>query len=329
MIIVVADTSQNSLPAGFPKIYGFFLPPTLTTGDAFCFESPRGHQWPVHPALVRAALAPSRFTGSCAAFNGGDAEHRSFPAGASHQPLHFCDSATDGGLLFARTRSLDQKLAVPTHPHDNSNGQPARSPHPTRPDSRTHVIIKTRIASSAAMDYSASIHDPEHPVDDSPWGNLPSSPSQQSRTGFASNITGLTGEGDAPGSPFGSSNGLQYEGGFGAGDNEYRRPGTASTVSQTTEPPSEEPAPAEPYTENQGFPASHQGPLSPVPQQQQQQQQPPKPAPEQAQRVHEQHQPRKPPPPQFKLQAKITGLERTGRKDPILRFDVHVRLPLA
>jgi hypothetical protein len=24
------------------------------------------------------------------------------------------------------------------------------------------------------------------------------------------------------------------------------------------------------------------------------------------------------------LQAKITGLERTGRKDPILRFDVHV-----
>ena len=29
--------------------------------------------------------------------------------------------------------------------------------------------------------------------------------------------------------------------------------------------------------------------------------------------------------PQHKLQAKITGLERTGRKDPILRFDVHVR----
>jgi hypothetical protein len=28
--------------------------------------------------------------------------------------------------------------------------------------------------------------------------------------------------------------------------------------------------------------------------------------------------------PQYKLQAKITGLERTGRKDPILRFDVHV-----
>ena len=30
--------------------------------------------------------------------------------------------------------------------------------------------------------------------------------------------------------------------------------------------------------------------------------------------------------PQYKLQAKITGLERTGRKDPILRFDVHVSI---
>ncbi|KAG9240651.1 hypothetical protein BJ878DRAFT_546030 [Calycina marina] len=30
---------------------------------------------------------------------------------------------------------------------------------------------------------------------------------------------------------------------------------------------------------------------------------------------------------QYKLQAKITGLERTGRKDPILRFDVHTNLP--
>lgn len=30
------------------------------------------------------------------------------------------------------------------------------------------------------------------------------------------------------------------------------------------------------------------------------------------------------PPPQYKLQAKITGLERTGKKDPAIRFDVHV-----
>ncbi|CAK4032386.1 Vacuolar sorting-associated 17 [Lecanosticta acicola] len=31
--------------------------------------------------------------------------------------------------------------------------------------------------------------------------------------------------------------------------------------------------------------------------------------------------------PQYKLQAKITGLERTGKKDPILRFDVYTNLP--
>jgi hypothetical protein len=28
--------------------------------------------------------------------------------------------------------------------------------------------------------------------------------------------------------------------------------------------------------------------------------------------------------PVYKIQAKITGLERTGKKDPVLRFDVHV-----
>ncbi|KAI1912120.1 Vacuolar protein sorting-associated protein 17 [Ophidiomyces ophidiicola] len=33
------------------------------------------------------------------------------------------------------------------------------------------------------------------------------------------------------------------------------------------------------------------------------------------------------PAPQYKLQAKITALERTGKKDPILRFDVHTNIP--
>lgn len=30
------------------------------------------------------------------------------------------------------------------------------------------------------------------------------------------------------------------------------------------------------------------------------------------------------PAPAYRIQAKITGLERTGKKDPVLRFDVHV-----
>ncbi|RHZ64994.1 hypothetical protein CDV55_105630 [Aspergillus turcosus] len=33
------------------------------------------------------------------------------------------------------------------------------------------------------------------------------------------------------------------------------------------------------------------------------------------------------PGPAYKIQAKITGLERTGKKDPILRFDVHTNVP--
>lgn len=32
----------------------------------------------------------------------------------------------------------------------------------------------------------------------------------------------------------------------------------------------------------------------------------------------------RPPAPVYKIQGKITGLERTGKKDPVLRFDVHV-----
>ncbi|KAL2136728.1 hypothetical protein VTI74DRAFT_1769 [Chaetomium olivicolor] len=163
------------------------------------------------------------------------------------------------------------------------------------------------------MDYSASIHD-DHPAEASPWGNSPSSSPRHNRTTFGS----LTG--DATSSPFTSNNGLHDEGGFGAGVTEYRRPDTAS--SQATEPRSEQTA-AEPLPEQQAF-VGDQGSLSPQPQQQQQ---PPTPTPEQTQRPQELQQPRKPPPPQFKLQAKITGLERTGRKDPILRFDVHTNLP--
>ncbi|KAF2400854.1 vacuolar protein sorting-associated protein Vps17 [Trichodelitschia bisporula] len=44
-----------------------------------------------------------------------------------------------------------------------------------------------------------------------------------------------------------------------------------------------------------------------------------------SQRYHSGARPR--PQTQYKLQAKVTGLERTGRKDPILRFDVYTNLP--
>ena len=58
----------------------------------------------------------------------------------------------------------------------------------------------------------------------------------------------------------------------------------------------------------------------------QQQQQPPPP---QLQQVPARYQTSarqndKQPAPIYKIQAKITGLERTGKKDPVLQFDVHV-----
>ncbi len=82
------------------------------------------------------------------------------------------------------------------------------------------------------MDYSATIQDADNPAGASPWGSPGPSP-EHSRTGFR-------GGSEPPSSPyqgFGSqapSNGLTRESdeeGFGAGEHEYRRPDTASTVS--------------------------------------------------------------------------------------------------
>ncbi|KAG6013442.1 hypothetical protein E4U43_007292 [Claviceps pusilla] len=163
------------------------------------------------------------------------------------------------------------------------------------------------------MDYSASIHEVDDPAA-SPWGNSPSLSSQQARTGFA----GLAGElaGEAPNSPFSyvpQGAGLEHS----ASHPDLARPGTASTESGT------EVSNADDVNNTQAAGVSHPGasqetsdvneqtgrPHGQAPQAQQQQQPPPQPR------------------PQFRLQAKITGLERTGKKDPVLRFDVHVGLP--
>ncbi|AEO60583.1 hypothetical protein MYCTH_2309915 [Thermothelomyces thermophilus ATCC 42464] len=181
------------------------------------------------------------------------------------------------------------------------------------------------------MDYTSSIHDAEHAAEASPWGNSPTSSPGPNQSTFGPIA------GDTPGSPFrypNSNNGLNDDGGFGGSDIDYRRPDTASTVSQPTEPEPEVSAGVESHPDHQDV-AGDQGPLSQQLQQQQEQQQQqqqhqeqqPQKATGSIDRAQEQQQPRRPPPPQFKLQAKITGLERTGRKDPILRFDVHTNLP--
>ncbi|EQK99064.1 vacuolar protein sorting-associated protein vps17 [Ophiocordyceps sinensis CO18] len=166
------------------------------------------------------------------------------------------------------------------------------------------------------MDYGASIHEAEDPAGASPWVSSPASSPQQNRSGFQ-NMSG-----EQPPFPFApqASNGLdqvvEAEG--------FQRPGTANAESGTeTEPGA--PATLSPAASQQppvppaGGPDPHAGS---VPTSQRQGQAAGSHAqPDQAQ------QPQRPSQPYLKLQAKITGLERTGKKDPVLRFDIHTNLP--
>lgn len=169
------------------------------------------------------------------------------------------------------------------------------------------------------MDYRSTIADDEHPAGPSPWGSSsPSASPRRSQSTFSS-----VGNEPPPPMPYqyaaqDSSNGFAHED---PGVNAFRRPGTAgSTASTTAYDPPEHPAPSE-QSDVTHEPHQHQAGVLP---QSQVQGQPsgghPSGQDQQAQQAQ------RPKGPQYKLQAKITGLERTGRKDPILRFDVHVSL---
>jgi hypothetical protein len=143
------------------------------------------------------------------------------------------------------------------------------------------------------MDYSA--HDPDHPGGRDPWASSP----QANRSSFGQPPTN-----DIPSSPLPAQASPYREGGeqYGyMGDQDAQsRPGTAPENGDHQQ---------EPHMFGQDAPRSAQ------PQQGQQ-----------PQRYHgtrpqrqQQH---------YKLQAKVTGLERNGKKDPVLRFDVYVRLDL-
>lgn len=150
------------------------------------------------------------------------------------------------------------------------------------------------------MDYSA--HDPDHPAGGDPWASSP----QHSRTSFGQPPTN-----DIPSSPLppqASPYGQDSDNyGYVGDHNSHGRPNTAS----------ENGDPARPQAQDQ----RQDGQTA---QQQQQHHQ------AQGQQGHQQPQryhgnrPQKSQT-QYKLQAKVTGLERTGKKDPILRFDVYVR----
>ncbi|KAM3084123.1 Vacuolar protein sorting-associated protein 17 [Clarireedia jacksonii] len=172
------------------------------------------------------------------------------------------------------------------------------------------------------MDYSASINDADNPAGASPWGSSPAASPQQPRTNtfpprdvisptpYSPNPAGNASYSHEDISGGGGFSGPDNGVGASNYDNEGRRPDTAESTQSDAEP-------------QQDF-GQHQQQQAPAQQQYPAGQHRPEP-----QRYHHtaarqgQHAQN----PHYKLQAKITGLERTGRKDPILRFDVHTNLP--
>ncbi|EJT78021.1 vacuolar protein sorting-associated protein 17 [Gaeumannomyces tritici R3-111a-1] len=175
------------------------------------------------------------------------------------------------------------------------------------------------------MDYSQPFHD-DNPSGTSPWGSPGTSP-QPNRTTFNSAGGALAPPAFQGFTPNPAGNGLgaaEDDAGFGDSDTGFTRPTTANSAAPAPEGQADNSGTDAPEGgESQSQAAAGQAPTAAQQdakaqggqqQQNQDSQQP-------------DSQPRRPPQPLFKLQAKITGLERTGRKDPILRFDVHTNIP--
>ena len=158
------------------------------------------------------------------------------------------------------------------------------------------------------MDYSAVLPGEEHPGN-SPWASSP----DHNRAAFEQPPGGEIPPTTLP-------------------ESMYTSTGEASPAfeSQQSPPPSPPSANGEHHQSQQA--TTDQPSEQRQQQQQQQQQQAPydtQPTPTQqhsrSQRYHGQTgRPRSSQHPRYKLQAKVTGLERTAKKDPIIRFDVYV-----
>lgn len=170
------------------------------------------------------------------------------------------------------------------------------------------------------MDYSTSINDADNPAGASPWGSSPVASPQHARTSSFPTPSDIS---TSP-TPYSTSNSghTEYSQEDTMGSGGYHRSEGSAGTESVTESDGHRPDTAD-SVRNQ--PPPNQQEQTPV---QQYQNQPHRTEPA---RYHPgarqaQHPPQSSQAPQYKLQAKITGLERTGRKDPILRFDVHVCL---
>ena len=170
------------------------------------------------------------------------------------------------------------------------------------------------------MDYSTSIHD-DNPAGASPWGSSPVPSPQHART------SSFPTSGDAPPSPtpFGSNQprNANYSQDDTIGGASYIRPESSVGTESANESEGQRPDTAESIRSQ---PEEQQAFLGQQQQQAAGQQQYPPQQRQEPQRYHGagRQEAQQPQAPQYKLQAKITGLERSGRKDPIMRFDVHV-----
>jgi hypothetical protein len=166
------------------------------------------------------------------------------------------------------------------------------------------------------MDYSSSINDADNPAGASPWGSSPVSSPRHARTS-----SGFQAAPPSP-TPFGTnhSRNVSYSNDDNLGSPAFKAPESVGTesVAESERPDTAGSVQSEPI--EQSNVTGQQQRQSSVPAQQSESQVSEGQRYPQSGRQSQQSQAGS----QYKLQAKITGLERTGRKDPIMRFDVHV-----
>lgn len=149
------------------------------------------------------------------------------------------------------------------------------------------------------MDYSSIAHDPSDPVESSPWGSP-----RADRDTFGGSVHGA----DIVPAPL-PRHQSPYDDNH---DSEHNAGNAQAAASEQHDP----------LTPPRSIPSNEHG----YAQQQQAAPQPQKRTEPPARYQTGARQNARQAAPTYRLQGKITALERTGKKDPILRFDVYVRL---
>lgn len=165
------------------------------------------------------------------------------------------------------------------------------------------------------MDYSSTIADSENPAGASPWGSSPLNSPQRSSSSymrddlaapsspFGAHQTSFASPDLSSGRPFGQADSVGDASGT---DDDLRSPLAAEGVQGTPILSQDTSGSQQVQGQQQALTTEQATPSVQIPQ------------------TDTKHKSQVQHPTSHKLHAKITGLERTGKKDPIIRFDVHV-----